>query len=512
MQLSPDRGEYWYRLGRARQELGEVGPAIQALHRALAHGYATAQTRKRLAELEAQRGDAEAAVAEFEAARAAKLVNAEQVLMSSPPLSALLKDPRWQARIWPQLPAEANRLSRWHTDLDFLDKRMRETHWQLFSQVSEADWTAAIERLRSDLPALSDWQVNVRLMELVRLGRAGHTHMLPPFQGDAFHAADLRLGWFADGLFVTAAPTEHSALVGRQVLRIGNGEPEAVLAKLRAVVPHDSESGLLTFSPIYLLIPELLMHYGFADARDQLEFTLSGSGGRAERIRLPAPALSIQRLQSWMMHVEAPADWVLARDRHASARWLRHVDQPFWLDRTPQQGLLYAQLNAVRDGDQESLADFAERLNQTLRSDKVDALVLDLRLNRGGNGELLELLVQALIASPKLHQPGGLYVLISGRSFSATSLLIGDLERQLDPIFVGEPSGAGPTHVGEDNMILLPNTGIAVMAASRHFVRSFSDDQRDSMAPHIAAALRFADYRDNRDPAWDAVRADRVPR
>lgn len=507
--LSPERGEYWYRLGRAQQELGALAPAIQALHRALAHGYAPAQTHKRLAELEALRGDAEAAVAQFEAARAAKLVNAEQVLMESPALRGLLEDPRWRARLWPQLPAEADRQSRWQTDLSFLDQRMRETHWQLFSQVPESDWRAAVERLRRDLPSLSDWQASVRMMELVRLGRSGHTHVLPPFQGDAFHAAELRLSWFADGLYVTAAPSAQARLVGRKVVRLGNATPEAVLAKLRAVVPHDSESGLRAFSPFYLLIPELLTHYGFAEGREQVPLALAEDQGQIEELNLPAPALSMQRLQGWMTDVEAPADWVLARNTDSTARWLQHSDRPFWLDDNAQGGLLYAQLNAVRDGEEESLSEFAGRLNQALRSEAVNGLVLDLRLNRGGNGELLEPLVQALTAAPKLHQPGGLYVLISGRSFSATALLIGDLERQLDPIFVGEPSGAGPTHIGEDNMILLPNTGLVAMAASRHFVRSFSDDGRDSLAPQIAAPMRFVDYRDNRDPVWQAVLTDR---
>jgi C-terminal processing protease CtpA/Prc len=121
-------------------------------------------------------------------------------------------------------------------------------------------------------------------------------------------------------------------------------------------------------------------------------------------------------------------------------------------------------------------------------------------------------LLQALIASPKLHQRGAFYVLISGQTFSAAALLIGDLERQLDPVFVGESSAAGPTHVGEDNMILLPNEGLVVLAASRIFVRSFSDDQRSAVAPDIAAPVRFSDYRDGLDPGMSAIAADRVRR
>lgn len=512
---NPDNGEYWYRLGRARQSLGQVEPALAAFERARRNGARAARNLLAMASLEAGRGHAEAAAGLFEQARAAKLVNAEQVLLGDPALSALLADPRWRARLFPRLDASASRLQRWQTDLDFLDRRIRETHWQLFAQVEPSKWESAVQRLRGELGQLDDWQIAMRLMELARLGGSGHTHALPPFQGDdRFHAADICLQWFSDGLFVTAAPDAQKRLVGRRVLRIGSGEPEAVLAQVQAIVPHDSPSGLRSFSTLYLTMPEVLMHFGFANARDTLPLTLSDANHGELAVELSAPALSMPRLQAWMQHVEAPPQWALARDRDAAATplWLQRPERTFWIAPELESGLLYAQLNAVRDAEEETLAGFATRLRTQLAADPVQGLVLDLRHNRGGNGELLEPLLHALIATPKIHRRGNFYVLIGGRTFSAAALLIGDLERHLDPVFVGELAGAGPTHVGEDNMILLPNSGLAVMAASRIFVRSFSDDQREAIAPHLAAAPRFADYRDNRDPVLAAVMKDRKRR
>lgn len=509
---NPNNGEYWYRLGRARQSLGQVELALAAFERARSSGARVARSLFAMAALEAGRGHAEAAVGLFEQARAAKLVNAEQVLLGDQALSALLAEPRWSARLFPRLDASASRLQRWQTDLDFLDRRIRETHWQLFAQVELSKWEGEMKRLRGELGQLEDWQIAMRLMELARLGGSGHTHTLPPFQGeDSFHAADIRLQWFRDGLFVTAAPDDHKNLVGRRVLRIGSGEPEAVLAKVQAIVPHDSPTGLRAFSTLYLTLPEVLMHFGFAKARDKLPLTLSDPNDGELAVELPAAALSMPRLQAWMHYVEAPPQWAFARNRDAAATplWLQQPERTFWIAPPLQAGLLYAQLNAVRDGEAESLASFATRLRTQLAADNVEGLVLDLRHNRGGNGELLEPLLHALIATPKLHERGNFYVLIGGRTFSAAALLIGDLERHIDPVFVGEPSGAGPTHVGEDNMILLPNSGLAVMAASRIFVRSFSDDQRAAIAPHLAAAPSFADYRGNRDPVLAAVVKDR---
>ena len=96
-------------------------------------------------------------------------------------------------------------------------------------------------------------------------------------------------------------------------------------------------------------------------------------------------------------------------------------------------------------------------------------------------------------------------MLISGRTFSAAALLFGDPERHFHPVLVGELSDAARIHVGEDNITVLPNSGIVAMAASLLFVHSFSDHQREAIVPKPSVAPRFADQRGNRDPVLEAA-------
>jgi tetratricopeptide (TPR) repeat protein len=508
---SPNNGEYWYRLARAEQALGQIDAAAADYRRALDYGYLAARTLLRLASLEASRGHAELAVDLFEQARAHHLVNAEQALQEDPALAALLADGRWRARLFPQLAAEADDLSRWRTDLEFLARRLPETHWDLFGQVDATIWRAELKQLQDDLPTLENWQRAVRLMHWVRLGKSGHTLLIPPFQGsDAFHLAPIKLAWFADGLYVQAAPKEQASLVGQRVLKLGSATPEGALAALESLVPHENPSALRQFSPVFMAIPELLKFSGILEQREFLDLQLIDRKGRSHQERIAAPLLDMAALQAQIEAPEGPADWVRAREsaKLPAPLWLARGTEPYWFESLSDERLIYFQFNAVRDDEHESLQAFATRLHAALTDADTDGLVIDLRHNRGGNGELLEPLLQALIAAPLLHQRGHLYVLIGGRTFSAAALFIGDLERQLSPIFVGEPSGAGPTHVGEDNMIVLPNTGQIVLAASRLFVRSFSDDYRHAVAPDLGVQPRFSDYRDNRDPVLDAVLGD----
>ncbi|MCP5475322.1 MAG: hypothetical protein H7A19_10850 [Rhodanobacteraceae bacterium] len=508
---SPGKGEYWYRLARAEQALGRLDAAATSYQHALDCGYLAARTLLRLSSLEASRGHAERAVDLFEQARAHHLTNAEQALQEDPALATLLSDDRWRARLFPKLADDADEISRWRTDLDFLERRLPETHWDLFGQVDEKAWRAELKQLRADLPRLQNWERSVRLMRWVRLGQSGHTLLIPPFQGpDAFHLAPIKLAWFADGLYVQAAPKEHAGLVGQRVLKLGKATPEAALAALESLVPHENDSALRQFSPVFLAIPELLKFQGLLDHREFLDLQLVDAKGKTHDKRIAAPQLTMAALQAQIDNPEGPADWIRARaaSKQPVPMWLARSTENYWFESLPDLRLIYFQFNAVRNDEHESLQAFAARLQTALRADDTAGLVVDLRHNRGGNGELLEPLLQALIATPALHQRGRLYVLIGGRTFSAAALFIGDLERQLSPIFVGEPSGAGPTHLGEDNMILLPNTGQVVLAASRLFVRSFSDDYRHALAPDLSAKPQFSDYRDNHDPVLEAALSD----
>ena len=57
-------------------------------------------------------------------------------------------------------------------------------------------------------------------------------------------------------------------------------------------------------------------------------------------------------------------------------------------------------------------------------------------------------------------------------------------------------------------MILLPNPGTKVLVATRLFVRSFSDDKRSGIAPHIEVPDNFSDWRSGQDAVMAAVLAD----
>jgi tetratricopeptide (TPR) repeat protein len=89
-------------------------------------------------------------------------------------------------------------------------------------------------------------------------------------------------------------------------------------------------------------------------------------------------------------------------------------------------------------------------------------------------------------------------------------MLVNELERYTNAIFVGEPTGGKPNSYGDSRRITLPNSGITVRVSTLWW-QGDERDRRPWTAPQIAAGLTFEDYRSNNDPALNAALTD-VPR
>ena len=131
--------------------------------------------------------------------------------------------------------------------------------------------------------------------------------------------------------------------------------------------------------------------------------------------------------------------------------------------------------------------------------------MLDLRWNNGGNTFLNEPLLRALIRHEPLAKRGGLVVLIGRRTFSAAMNATSYLERFLDPVFVGEPTGGRPNSAGDEVWQTLPYSEMQFSVSDVFWQGAWPQDQRIWLAPHVSVPPTFADYKAGRDAALEAI-------
>lgn len=417
------------------------------------------------------------------------------------------------ARATPQAagsPVDSTAVRQWREDLAYVARELPRRHKNLFHTMRREQFDSALAVLDRTLPTLARHQIIVELARIVALVGDGHTNVAPtrdPRIG--FHAYPVKLYFFKDGLFVRSAGRKYADLVGAKVVRIGRLTASEAYEAVRALIGRDNEMNARYFAPFLLVMPEILHAIGAIDDPDNAPLLLEQAGARTVAVLEPsgtAPMMPSDTDVSW-----APeAGWVDMRgvDGPGTPVWLRGDPRDnLRFEYLPESRTAYVQYNKVGDQPDETIAAFAGRLRAFMDSAPVNRLVLDLRLNRGGDGTLNQPLLRSLIRSSKLEGPGRLFVLIGRSTFSAAQFLVHDLEEYTDAVFVGEPTAGKPNSYGDARRLTLPNSGVTVRVSTLYWQRGHPLDNRRWKGPEVAAELTSRDYRANVDPAMRAVLA-----
>jgi hypothetical protein len=312
---------------------------------------------------------------------------------------------------------------------------------------------------------------------------------------------------FEEGLFIVAADPRQAALLGAEVLRIGARSADEAIVAVDTIVHRDNENGQWPkrLIPRLLRIVPLLHALGVADRDDELGLELRGFDGETRWIALqPILVAPDERRFPY------PEGWTFFPDTLSAPRphYLRNMEVAYWFEYLREERTIYFQFNAVRDDPAEPLADFTQRLFRFIDDHDVEKLVIDIRWNGGGNTFLEMPLLHRLIGS-KVNQRGGLFVIIGRATFSAAQNLANLIDRHTEAIFAGEPTGSGPTFIGETIEFALPWSKTGANVSDLFWQESWPMDYRIWIAPTLFTPPTFASFRANIDPALEAILACR---
>lgn len=498
---NPSQGWFFLEVANARYRTEEWESAAEAYGRAAELGFRRGACFYNQACCLSRLGRTEEAVAALEAAIRSGLQDREELLRTDTDLDAIRETPLFRERILPVAPPPTDRVAAWRVDLGYLDRRVRETHWDPFRVLPEAEWARELGAIADAVPALDDPAITVRLMQLVaRLGD-GHSAVWPRSDG-SWHAVPAEFYLFSDGLYLRAAAPEYAEAIGARVLRIGKVSAEEALRRAESVTPRDNAMTLRWIAPQVLSILEALDGLEIADGTEGLDVEVEGADGARRTVHFAAVPFH------WM-HGTPEGFATMADGAEAPVpHWRKAPADPYWFERIAEDDLTYFQFNLVRDREHgPSIAEFTRTLFDSLAAHGSGALVIDVRRNNGGNNFLLTPLLDAIRSTPAVRERGRLFVIIGRNTFSACQNFVNRLDRDVRPIFVGEPTGSRPNFVGEDNPISLPWSGLTVSASSRYWQDALSEDERVWIAPEILVEMSSADFRENRDPAMEAIRS-----
>jgi hypothetical protein len=391
-------------------------------------------------------------------------------------------------------------------DVRQLASEMEEIHPDLFATVSKARFRAVVDDLAARANGLSENELLVGLMRVAALpgNRNGHGGIFPgdPQHRRTMHLYPIRLYDFDDGTFVVDDDAG-GKLIGSRPVAI-NGRPYGEVAALvRPLVPHDNASNLRGLLPHFLLSAEVLDGLGVADGVGPLAFTFARADGSQFDITLtPVVAARYVALFPNPHYGHYPS--LLP---HASVpMYIAHDRELLWMRTLAGGHAIFVGYNAVTVPTEGP----AKRLLALAKKPKVDRVIVDLRLNGGGDNQTFGPLVTAL-RSPRVNRSGHLFVLIGRATFSAAGNFAAEVDRSTKAIFVGEPTGGGVKMYGDTLGVFLPNSGLEAHIPARYWdFGKGPKDNRLAVSPEIPVKVRVADFLRKRDPVLAAALAARV--
>jgi tetratricopeptide (TPR) repeat protein len=483
---NPRNGDFWYRLGVAQMSLKKYREAIEPFEKAASLGHNDHASVYNIVACYAQLGEKERAFAWLEKGLRMGL-SAAWDLKEDKDLEPLRSDPRFKRLAGIDLP-KLSRNEQWRYDIDRLVKEAERLHYKIDVVTPLATLRSEAQKLTKSVPKLEDHEVIVGIQRWLALIGDGHTFLFRPREGKhAFHHYAIDLYRFKEGFFVASATETHKHLLGKQVVSIGDVPIEQAFEKLRPVVARDNEMGVLLKGTEFLAVPEILHAQRVIPKNGAATFTF-GDGTR--QLLLPEAHSITEKFIPWRAE-NVPL-------------YLQQPDNYYWSAFLPDSNTYYIKYNAVANKDDESLAAFVERAFKSPEMARAERLVLDLRHNNGGNGYLIGPLVNALIAS-RLNERGKMFCIVGRKTYSAAMMLVGDLAKRTQTIFVGEPTGQGPNFIGEIGTIFLPYSGLTASASNLFWQNTYAQDHRIWIAPELLAEPSAELFRQGRDPAMEAI-------
>lgn len=397
-----------------------------------------------------------------------------------------------------QTPAE------WQADLRHLQQTVHSKYSNLFHTITAAEWDKAVDSFHAVIPKLDKINTIAGFVALVSRFHIGHTQV----NTFGFHSDEkpllsrypYRLFWFSDGLYILKADQQYERAVGGKIVRIGTMKPEQAIEAIRPLVAYENEQGFKSNVVTFLATPEYLKVRGIAESSEELPVVISKNGKEETVIFKPQQGRFNGRTV-----LETPAGWVDSKKASSIPLWQKEPGEYRYMEFLPKNKTLYVRHTVTLNDGEKTITDFFSKMADFIDKNDVQKLVLDIRMNGGGNNYLNKRIITSIIESKKINQPGKFFCILGRRTFSAAQNLVNELEKYTEVVFVGEPTSENVNFYGDTRTETLPNTKLQVNLSWMWWQNLDPRDKRTATSPQLAVDMSFDDYYNNNDPALDII-------
>ncbi len=396
---------------------------------------------------------------------------------------------------------------KWQEDLQFLQQTVHEDYNFLFKKVSQRDFDTAVKNLYSEIPQMEEHEIIVGFARIISLFGYGHTALwlYPREQGGQFnfHQVPFNMMAFSDGIYLQGVHKDYYNGLGARVLEVEGMPIEEVVKKVKPVFPAENDQFFKAYGLNYLGIPEILHAQKITkELKPEVTLTLKKDGFTFRQTYKAAP---VGKFPGHYGYVQGSEEWLDARNEGTLPLYLKDLETIYFYEYLPEYKTVYVRQSQIQDDPSMAIPEFYEQVFNFIEENDVEKLVIDVRLNGGGNNYKNKPIVKGVIRSDKINQPGKFFVITGRRTFSACQNLVNELSNYTEVTFVGEPTGENINFYGDNQEVVLPNSKIPVRLSFAWWQDKPQWEDGPWTAPHLAVEMSFEDYQNNLDPVLQAA-------
>jgi len=402
----------------------------------------------------------------------------------------------------------------WIEDIDYIVKRIEITHPNIYANISETVFKEKTELLKKKVPESTNPEVIIGIWELIASLKDGHTNFVfyesnPLLINKSFNGFPITMYPFADGVYIQAATKKYSESVGKKVIKIGEVPIYEAINRVSKIIQADNKYGVLNYIPFTLNNANILKYYNINNSLSELTLELENENGERETATFKSKGLMLN-LKALFRGFFTPGsdDKLITMNKNCSnplPLWLSNTNDNYWFKYLKEKDAYYLQINKNNHKEDENFTVFINRMFKEFDENKAKKLIIDIRLNDGGQHFEMPLF-KGIVSRPELDKPDNLFLLTSRVVYSASQHLTNLLTCYTNATLIGEPTSSKPNFFGSPRTFSPPNNdGLVFRTSSKFFQEVEPSDFSLSTKPDYNIQYNSAHYKNNLDPVFDAV-------
>ncbi len=335
---------------------------------------------------------------------------------------------------------ERNRL--WVEDIEFFREKLSLRYLRIpLAAIKKSDLNQVIDELISKVDQLSTNQIITELTKIIAL--LGDAHSNVEYWDGLFYPIRFRI--IGGDVYIVDAYKPFEDMMFSRVVKI-NGVPiEDVIEKLSTVIPHENDYWVLAELSSKLVYSRYMYGLGIIDNQTETIFSVE-KDGEAKDYTVPVYTFDQEEdLVNYNLE-----DTIMGR-----------FEKNYLYSYNPENKTIYFQYNSCVDMKDLLFVDFFKDMDETIRSNDVEKIIVDLRNNGGGYRETLDPFTRELGRYVEDNPSLKVYTLIGHPTISAAMFAIYEINKVApQAITVGVPTGGSLVMYADMERHQLPNSQI----------------------------------------------------